>query len=244
MRVAARLAAVLSLWLALSGCLAGRHGEHQGSAVGQVLANAETGADIGNDPPQVSHDGLIVRRRVVLAFRIGTTGDLRRLDHRLALAARRGGLTAATVSPSVLDAADLERLAPNLVVALSQDATPADGQHLMRRAQLTARLTGLDVRDHEVASVLVHDLRFTLRTPQPGEVSRGIDREGILADALGSYGTRLGTHRLDIVYTGPLLSDRLLQSVRRGIARPAHVGARAVSVAHRSTRGTGVDLAG
>lgn len=244
MRVVARLAAVLGLGLAVSGCLVQGHGpDRAGSGASRVLANAEVGSDVGNDRPRSTYDGLMVRRVRVLAFRVGADADLPRLDRRLVVAARRGHLALTTVSPSVLDADDLERLAPNLVVALAPDATSADASYLLGRAEEAARLRGLDVQAREVHSVLVHDLRFTLRTPRPAMVARGIDREGILADALGSYTTRLAHHRLEIAYEGPLLSDRLLQSVRRGIARPARARRAAVDVAPRSVQGVGVDLA-
>lgn len=244
-RRAARLAAVLALGLALTGCLGvggTRHGAAQ-PGVAAFLAAAEVGSDVGNDRPRSSFDGPMVRRREVLAFRVGTDPDLPRLARRLAAAGRRTHAAVSPVSASVLDPADLEQLAPDLVFALGAGATAEDGERLMRRVLLAARLHGLDVQDHQVASVLVHDLRFTLRTPHPAGVSRAIDREGILADALGTYTTRVRAHRLVIGYTGPLLSDALLQSVRRGMARPAHVPRGAVAVGPLSARGSGVDLA-
>lgn len=244
-RGAARLAGVLALGLALTGCLGvggAGHGDAQ-PGVAAFLAAAEAGSDVGNDRPRSSFDGPMVRRREVLAFRVGTDADLPRIARRLAVAGRRTHVAVWPISAGVLDPADLERLAPDLVVALGAGATAEDGEHVMRRVVLAARLTGLDLQDHQVASVLAHDLRFTLRTPHPARVSRAIDREGILADALGTYTTRVHAHRLVIAYTGPLLSDALLQSVRRGIARPAHVPRGAVAVGPLSARGSGVDLA-
>jgi hypothetical protein len=70
-----------------------------------------------------------------------------------------------------------------------------------------------------------------------------IAREGILADALDDYTTTLSVHRLDITYTGPLLSDELVESVRAGIARRAHVQPAAVAISPCSSTGVGVDMA-
>jgi hypothetical protein len=244
-RGAARLAAVLALGLALTGCLGVGRDRHADArpGVAAFLAAAESGSDVGNDRPRSSFDGPMVRRREVLAFRVGTDADLPRLGRSLAAAGRRTHVAVFAISASVLDPADLERLAPDLVVALGASATVEDGERLMRRALLAARLRGLDVQDHEVARVLVHALRLTLRTAHPAAVSRAVDREGILTDALGTYTTRVHAHRLVIGYTGPLLSDALLRSVRRGVARPARVPSGAVAVGPRSARGAGVDLA-
>ena len=75
------------------------------------------------------------------------------------------------------------------------------------------------VQDYEVASVLVHDLRFTVTVSDPPALAAAIAREGILTDALGSYSTSGRGGRLEITYTGPLLSDALVEVVRGGIAR-------------------------
>jgi hypothetical protein len=98
------------------------------------------------------------------------------------------------------------------------------------------------VAAYQVASVLVHDLRFTAGSANPVAMANDIDREGILSDALGNYTTTLGNHELDITYTGPLLSDELVQTVRVGIARGAGIQPAAVTVAPRSTTGVGVDM--
>ncbi len=243
MKAAVRLAAGLSLWLALSGCLASTGDPDHGASVSEVLRLAEAGSDVGNDRPQVSYDGLMVRRREVLVLRIEASGGQRWMSRHLAIVARRSHLTVSTMSASVLDAADLERLAPTLVLSLPRRTTRAEGRTLMRLALKAAEGRGVDVRDHRVMSVLVHDLRFRIRSPHPAALSKAITSEGILSDALGSYTSRPGTRRLDILYTGPLLSDPLLQSVIRGMARPAHVPTRAVTVVPRSTTGSGVDLA-
>ena len=68
-------------------------------------------------------------------------------------------------------------------------------------------------------------------------------REGILSDALGNYATRVTPGVLEVDYTGPLLSDRLVQLVREGLGRPAHQGGSAVMLGPRSYARQGVDLA-
>jgi len=90
--------------------------------------------------------------------------------------------------------------------------------------------------------VLVHDLRFTAGSANPAALAGAIAREGILSDALGSYGTTLGRHELEITYTGPPLSDDLVESVRDGIARRAGIQPAGVTVAPRTTTGVGVDM--
>ncbi len=40
--------------------------------------------------------------------------------------------------------------------------------------------------------MLVHDLRFTVRAADPAALTAALAREGILADALGSYSTSSG----------------------------------------------------
>ena len=99
------------------------------------------------------------------------------------------------------------------------------------------------MQDYLVAPVLVHDLRFTVKATDPPVMAAAIAREGILADALGDYSTSAGSGRLDITYTGPLLSDDLVEQVRRGIARGEGVQPSSVTVSPRSTTGVGVDMA-
>ena len=91
--------------------------------------------------------------------------------------------------------------------------------------------------------MLVHDLRFSIPAKDPAASARAIAHEGILSDALGSYATSAAAGRLDVTYTGPLLSDDLVEQVRRGIARGAGGQLSAVTVLPRSTAGVGVDLA-
>lgn len=91
--------------------------------------------------------------------------------------------------------------------------------------------------------MLVHDVRFTARAKDPAALAATLAREGILADALGSYSTSSARGRLEVGYTGPLLSDDLVEAVRRGIARGEGIEPSSVTVAPRSTSGQGVDLA-
>ncbi|MEP6815783.1 MAG: hypothetical protein ABI873_09560 [Marmoricola sp.] len=143
----------------------------------------------------------------------------------------------------MLDAAVLDRLQPDLVVALPADATRADAGQLIDPASVEGGRITADVQEYDIASVLVHDLRFTVDAAHPGALSRAIAREGILADALGNYTMTVGRHELDIGYTGPLLSDHLVEAVRVGIARPEHNAPDVVTVSPRSTTGVGVDMA-
>jgi hypothetical protein len=211
--------------------------------VSEVVAVAKGGSDVGDARPQVSYDGLMIRRRETLALRTGAAVDVRGFVRDLTRASGGAGVRLAVTSPDVLDAAQLERMTPAVVLSLPAGATPAQARDAMRLALSTARRDGLLVRDHAVERVLVHDLRFTVPTAHAVQVARAITREGILSDALGSYTAQRGARRLDLLYTGPLLSDRLLLTVRQGVARAARVGLGAVTVTPRCTTGSGVFLA-
>ncbi len=244
MKPALLLVAGLSLWLALSGCLADSHAGSDRPSVSEVVGVAEAGSDVGDARPLVSYDGLMIRRRETVALRTGAAVDVRGFVRDLTRAAGdAAGVRLSVISPDVLDAAELERMSPAVVLSLPAGASPAQSRDAMRLALSTARRDGLRVRDHAVERVLVHDLRFTVPTAHAAQVARAITREGILSDALGPYTALRGARRLDLLYTGPLLSDRLLLSVRQGIARAASVGVRAVTVTPRSSSGHGVFLA-
>ena len=73
-------------------------------------------------------------------------------------------------------------------------------------------------------------------------LAASIAEEGILTDALGNYGTTLDSGALKVTYTGPLLSDLLVESVRIGMARGAGVEPADVALAPRSATGEGVDM--
>lgn len=244
---AARLGALLLVLAALAGCTAGATVTGAGSpAPGGVRASSSSaagaGADVGNGRPRVTHDGLMVRRRVVIAILPTPRADKVALRQELDREAAARHTTLTDISPSVLDAADQENLAPELTVVLPPGGTAADAEHLIDpTGRPGAALPG--VQDYTVAQVLVHDLRFTVRAADPAALTAAVAREGILADALGGYSTSSGGGRLEVTYTGPLLSDDLVEAVRRGIARGEGAAPSSVTVAPRSTTGVGVDLA-
>ncbi len=244
---ALRLGAVLLLTSALAGCSVGATSTVADGATGSAAARSdpaeasEAGTDVGNGRPQVTHDGLMVRRRVVIAILPTPGADVVSLREQLDRAAAGRHTTLTDISPSVLDPADQERLAPDLTVVLPAGATVADGRTLIDPST-SARAAFPDVQDYLVAPVLVHDLRFTVKATNPPVMAAAIAREGILADALGDYSTSADSGRLDITYTGPLLSDDLVEQVRRGIARGEGVQPSSVTVSPRSTTGVGVDM--
>jgi hypothetical protein len=246
-----RVVPVLLLGLALGGCTAAATvtsaatspataGPSAGASGG--VAAAEAGSDVGNDRPHVSFDGLMVRRRVVIAIRPTDDADIGSVRAEIDRAAGRLHLTLSTISPDVLDPAALQSLSPQLTLALPAGTTPAQAKRVIDPAPGQARRFP-DVAAYDVSPVLVHDLRFTARSANPALLAQAIAREGILSDDLGSYTTTFGRHRLDITYTGPLLGDDVVESVRVGIARRANMAPAAVAVLPRSTTGVGVDMA-
>lgn len=239
-----RVLSVLLLGPALGGCTGAATTATSASTptpggAGSVAA-AEAGSDVGNDRPQVSFDGLMVRRRVVIAIRPTDGADLGFVEQEMDRAAGRLHLTLSTISASVLDPALLENQAPELVLAFPAGTTLTEASLIDPAPGQPRRVPG--VAAYQVSSVLVHDLRFTASSANPVAMANDMDREGILSDALGNYTTTLGNHELDITYTGPLLSDELVQTVRVGIARGAGIQPAAVTVAPRSTTGVGVDM--
>jgi hypothetical protein len=206
----------------------------------------EEGQDLGNGRPEVSYDGLMVRRRVVIAVHSDINADLEGVRERLDAAAAARNIALDAISPTVLEPAVLQHVMPELIVALPAAATLDDGRDLVDRAVLegAGEETETVAAEHfHVLPVLVHDLTFTTRTANPAALSAAVDREGILSDALGNYGTSVDGGRVTFSYTGPLLGDGTVDSVRAGIARQAHVAASAVAVGPRSLTGTGVDMA-
>jgi len=239
-----RVVSVLLLGLALGGCTAAAKTATSASTpggAGRAVAD-EAGSDVGNDRPHVTFDGLMVRRRVVIAIRPAAGADLGSVQKEMDRAAERQHLTLSTISPDVLDPALLESLSPQLALALPSGTTLTEARRVIDPAPAQARRFP-DVAAYDVSPVLVHDLRFTASSVNPAALAQAIEREGILSDALGNYATTLGRHELDITYTGPLLSDDLVESVRVGIARRAHIAPAAVAIHPRSTTGTGVDMA-
>ena len=252
---AAGLAATLllvTLASALGGCTDGAAGNGAGAGVGSgrdraanpaagVLADG-SGTDLGNGRPAATYDGLMVRRRIALAIEPTPGADVEALRQELDLAATVRHTTLSDVSPSVLEAADREKLEPDVTVLLPAGATLVDAEDLIDPSR-SAHAVFPGVRAYAVTSVLVHDLRFSIRAKDPSASARAIAHEGILSDALGSYSTSTAAGRLDVTYTGPLISDDLVEQVRRGMARGAGGQLSAVTVSPRSTAGVGVDLA-
>ena len=218
---------------------AGSGGAASGDA---VLAQAEEGQDLGNGRPEVSYDGLMVRRRVVIAVHSEPDAELEGVRAKLDAAAAEDNIALETISPTVLEPATLQHVMPELIVALPASATLDDARAVVN---LTAgeATQKLGAEHFHVLPVLVHDLKFTIETPTPEALSAAVDREGILSDDLGNYRTSAGSRQLTFSYTGPLLGDAIVESVRAGIARQAHVATSAVAVGPRSTTGTGVDMA-
>jgi hypothetical protein len=201
----------------------------------------ESGTDVGNGRPAVSNDGLMVRRRAVIAIHptagAGPGGPRARLEQTAAAS----GIVLSDIPPDVLEPAILEHLAPELILALPAGSTGEDAEKL---AELAFGPEGSypGVEHVHVASVLVHDLQFSVAAADPAAVARSVAAEGILSDALGNYGTILGKGALKVTYTGPLLSDLLVESVRIGMARGAGVKPADVTLAPRSATGEGVDM--
>ncbi|MEO5780275.1 MULTISPECIES: hypothetical protein [Arthrobacter] len=243
-----RVAAAVILLTALSACTPGMQGSpgpaagaETGSAAGAEPISLETGTDVGNGRPTVSHDGLMVRRRAVIAVHPTPEFDLRSVRSSLDQAAAGNGMELYEISPDVLDPAVLDHLVPELIVALPPDAVRADAEQVAERA-FGPEASYPGVEHLHVALVLVHDLRFTLASTDPGALLEFIAAEGILSDALGNYATSLEGSAVTVSYTGPLLSDALVEAVRTGMARSAGVTSGDVAVTPRSPAGEGVDL--
>ena len=181
---AIRALAVLITVFVLGGCTAtATTSSSQPPATG---VTAQAGSDVGNDRPQVTYDGLMVRRRVVIAIHANPDADLASLREQLDLAATRRHTRLTPVSASVLDPTILESLAPDLVVVLPSGATRVDAGKLIDPAFAENGRIIDKVQKYDVQSVLIHDLRFALATANPTVLAKAIAREGILSDALGT----------------------------------------------------------
>ncbi|WP_426978009.1 hypothetical protein ACQCSU_02185 [Pseudarthrobacter sp. O4] len=211
---------------------------------GQVSGEAvslETGTDVGNGRPASSHDGLMVRRRMVIAVHPTPDADLGALRRQLDRVAAERGVLLSDISPDVLDPVVLEHVVPEVIVALPPEGTHEEADALAGLAfGPVGSFTG--VEHVHVGSVLVHDLQFRIGSADPAALAETIASEGILSDALGNYSTSLDGGALTVGYTGPLLSDELVEAVREGMARGAGVGPGEVELAPRSATGEGVDL--
>jgi hypothetical protein len=204
---------------------------------------AEEGQDLGNGRPRVTFDGLMVRRQVVIAVESGNDADLAGIRTDLEAAAAATGSALAGISPDVLEPALLQRMVPELILAVPATATVDEGRAIVRKATEGRESARAGVDNFYVLPVLVHDLRFSATTGDPAALSAAVDGEGIVSDALGNYETTVDGQQISITYTGPLLGDETVESVRAGIARQAHVEASAIAVGPRATTGTGVDMA-
>lgn len=240
------LGAAALLVLALSACTGGTPAPAPASPSVVPVPSAapvslETGTDVGNGRPAVSHDGLMVRRRAVIAVHPAAGSEPGAPRAQLEQTAAASGIVLAEIAPDVLEPAILEHLAPELILALPAGSTGEDAEKL---AELAFGPDGSypGVEHVHVASVLVHDLQFSVAAAEPAALAASIAEEGILSDALGNYGTILAKGSLKVTYTGPLLSDALVESVRNGIARGAGVETADVTLAPRSATGEGVDM--
>ena len=114
------LAPAILLSLALAGCTGTEVSPNsppaqdaavapQGNSTADTVgAQAEEGLDVGNSRPVVSYDGLMVRRRVVIAVNSEMDADLAGLRTKLETAAAPQGMALADISPDVLEPAVLE----------------------------------------------------------------------------------------------------------------------------------------
>lgn len=195
------------------------------------LAPAVAGNEIGNERPAViSYDGPMIRRCTAIAVFPRTRGTGPAIQAALRA---RSSVALTELPPGVLSAATLEQEVPEVVDCVPYAADPG--------RLLATPLPGED--HHRVESVLVHDLVFTV-TPHartPAATAVALDREGILADSLGRYQVRIAGSALRILYTGPLLGDDEIATVRTGIARQS--GTTTVTVTPRSPTGPGVIIA-
>jgi hypothetical protein len=246
MRRLGQLGAATLLVLALSACTGGTPAPPPATpapVAGPTAApvSVETGTDVGNGRPTVSHDGLMVRRRAVIAVHPTADAEPGKPRTRLEQTAAAGGMVLSDIPPDVLEPATLEHLSPELILALPAGKTRDDAEKLAEQA-FGPEGSFPGVEHVHVALVLVHDLQFRVAAADPAGLARAIAEEGILADALGNYGTSLEGGAVTVTYTGPLLSDLLVESVRIGMARAAGIDATAVTLAPRSATGEGVDM--
>lgn len=202
---------------------------------------AEEGRDAGNGRPVISYDGLMVRRRVVIAVHTGKDADLEGIRTVLDAEAAMQSMALAPIPPTVLEPAVLQHVVPELIVALPPTATLEAAQAIADQAseQGTA---ALGAEHFHVLNVLVHDLKFAVTTADPAQIATGVEKEGILSDYLGNYTTETSNGLLTFSYTGPLLGDDVVENVRSAIARPGHASAQDITVLPRSTTGAGVDM--
>jgi len=240
---AAGLAVAFSLafTLALSGCTATAGPAPTPLSAPVSAAPKDPGADVGDARPIVTWDGPMVRRRVVVGIRAQPDANLESLRAAFVDEAGRSRLDLSDVSPNVLEPSQLAQWVPNLTLVLPEAASVHDATDFIA----SSREDFPDIAEYTVKSVLVHDLQFSVAVPaaEAAVIGAEIDAEGIVTDALGRYDLANDGAALRIHYTGPLLSDALVEQVRAGIARPAETEAAAVTVEPGTVGGSGVDMA-
>jgi hypothetical protein len=232
---AASVVSVVLLALAASACTAEAPAvDRQTVEVSESAASADT----GNDRPGVTFDGPMVRRRLVLAV-TRAAPDVPAVRAALERAADRLGMDLTDLPGTVLSARDLDGFFPRLTLALPEGRGIAEGRNVLDTVVDSAALPHGAIT---LATVLVHDLAFSVPTPESVAVAQSVEAEGILSDVLGAYDAVPGERELRIGYTGPLLSDRSIRAVRVGMARAADTDVPAVAVLPRTPTGDGVRL--
>jgi hypothetical protein len=116
------------LSLSLSGCTGGAQANPTAnaapvaaageSAATNVGAQSEEGHDLGNGRPAVSFDGLMVRRRVVIAVHSTLEANVEGIRKKLDTAAAARNTVLSNISPDVLEPAVLQQVVPEVIVAL------------------------------------------------------------------------------------------------------------------------------
>src|SRR5687767_15578625 len=128
-------ASVVLLATLLAGCTGGGHdfpaqpsgaGDAAAGAGDAALAQVTQGQDLGNGRPEVSYDGLMVRRRVVIAVHSDINAELQGVRAKLEAAAAARSMILDATSPTVLEPAVLQHVMPELIVALPAWATLDD----------------------------------------------------------------------------------------------------------------------
>ncbi|MDD0858226.1 hypothetical protein NHF46_11565 [Arthrobacter alpinus] len=137
---------------------------------------AEELSDIGNDRPQVTFDGLMVRRRVVVVVHSQEGADLAAIRLGLEKVANSQQLALSDISAAVLDGALLEHLVRPVIVSLPAGSTLQDAFTLTDPKRYPAGGLSGALHMHTV-SVLVHDLKFSVQTSDPNTLAEVIAGE-------------------------------------------------------------------
>ncbi|TFD08031.1 hypothetical protein E3T35_18745 [Cryobacterium sp. TMT1-2-2] len=185
---------------------------------------------------------------MALAVRADENTDIPVLRAELERRATDASLTLSDIASEVLPVGLLDQAvpAPTMLLPAGTEAAQARalvGPAVIRPEESVSTESATEDPTYFVVDVLVHDLRFEVEADEPAQAADLIATEGIVADAIGSYGTALGDGLLAVDYVGPLLSDRLIESVRIEIARGAGTAASQVAVRPESLTGVGVDMA-